>query len=69
MALVEAAPDVPVKVNKLALRSGKQLVRKTFDDIDTAVKWLSENRNTLVELTDVKAKLFLTASERKKKPE
>ena len=64
VALVEAAPDVPVKVNKLALRSGKQLVRKTFDDIDTAVKWLSENRNTLVELT-IESETFLTASERK----
>jgi exonuclease SbcD len=64
VALVEAAPDVPVKVNKLALRSGKQLVRKTFDDIDTAVRWLSENRNTLVELT-IESETFLTATERK----
>ncbi len=64
VVLVEVRPDISAKVNKLTLKSGKQLVRKTFDDIDTAVKWLSENRNTLVELT-IESETFLTASERK----
>ena len=49
--IIEAKPNSIVQTERIALKSGKQLVRKRFDNIDSAVEWLNENQYTLVELT------------------
>ncbi|MGV8962071.1 MAG: metallophosphoesterase family protein [Candidatus Saccharimonadaceae bacterium] len=49
--IIEAYPNQAVKLNRIPLIGGKQLVRKRFNNIDTAVEWLLDNQNTLVELT------------------
>lgn len=49
--IVDVEPGENVQLERIPLKSGKQLVRKRFDDIDKAVEWLNENQNTLVELT------------------
>lgn len=65
VSIVEAEPGVPVSLKKISLKKGKQLARKTFDDIQKAVDWLSENRDTLVELT-IESDHFMTATARKR---
>lgn len=47
------------------LTKGKKLLRKKFDDIDTAILWLQEHPNCLVELT-IESDTFLTALDRKR---
>jgi exonuclease SbcD len=47
------------------LQNGKSLARKTFNNVETAVEWLTENQNSLVELT-LESETFLTAEERKR---
>ena len=49
--IIEAYPNEVVKMERIPLTAGKQLVRKRFDNIDAAVEWLLGNQNTLVELT------------------
>ena len=49
--LVEAELGQPVNVTPLPLQSGRKLVRKRFQALDEAVRWLSDNPNTYVELT------------------
>ncbi len=51
VTIIEAEPNREVQIERIPLTSGKQLVCKKFDSIDMAVEWLSENQNTLVELT------------------
>ena len=49
--IIEAEPGKEVQMERIPLKSGKQLVCKKFDDIDLAVQWLNDNQYTLVELT------------------
>lgn len=49
---------------KIQLTEGKPLHRKTFQDISTALEWLTNNQNALVELT-LESETFLSAEERK----
>ena len=49
--IIEAEPGKDVQLERIPLKSGKQLVCKRFNDIDKAVEWLLDNQNTLVELT------------------
>lgn len=51
--IIKAEPNKKVEQEQIPLKEGKQLVRKRFKiiDIDRAVEWLTENQNTLVELT------------------
>ena len=49
--IIEAKPNCIVRTERIALKSGKQVVRKRFDNIDLAVEWLNENQYSLVELT------------------
>ena len=49
--IIEAEPGRDVQLERIPLKSGKQLVCKRFNDIDKAVEWLLDNQNTLVELT------------------
>lgn len=64
VAIVEAAPNQPVEVNRIALEKGKKLLRGRFEEMDKAVAWLNENQNALVEITIV-TDHYLTAKERK----
>ncbi len=41
------------------------MIRKTFDDVDNAIEWLSENQNTLLELT-LESETYLKSEERKR---
>lgn len=65
VSVVEAEPGKSITLKKVSLTKGRQLARKTFDDIQKAVDWLSDNRETLVELTIV-SDSFMTASDRRK---
>ena len=49
--IIDVEPGDNVQIGRIPLKSGKQLVRKRFNDIDKAIEWLNENQNTLVELT------------------
>lgn len=49
--IINAEPNKIVEVNKIALQNGKPLHRVTFDSVEKATHWLSENQNSLVELT------------------
>lgn len=51
VSIIDAQPSEDVKIERISLKSGKQLVCKRFNDIDKAVDWLTLNQNTLVELT------------------
>lgn len=65
VAVVDVEPGKPVELKKIPLTQGKPLARKTFDNIQKAVDWLSENRDTLVELT-IESDSFMTATDRKR---
>lgn len=47
-------------IEKYSLKKGKKLIRKKFDNIDNAVKWLSDNQDDLIELTIVAEKYLLS---------
>ena len=64
VSIIEAKPNQNVSYEKVALKNGKSLVRKTFDDVEKAIEWLSENQNTFVELT-LESETYLKAEERK----
>jgi exonuclease SbcD len=64
VVVIEAEPNKSVEISKTKLASGKRLLRKRFEDIETCVGWLGENPNTLLELTIV-TDTFLTGLERK----
>jgi exonuclease SbcD len=64
VSIIEAQPNQNVSYEKIVLKNGKSLVRKTFDDVEKAIAWLSENQNTLVELT-LESETYLRAEERK----
>ncbi len=65
--LVHIVPGQPAKIDKIALKSGKKLLRKSFDDIEEALVWLRNNQDAFVELTlvtdgyiDEKTKMAIT---------
>ncbi len=64
VSIIEAEPGRNVSFNKIALKNGKSLIRKTFDSIETTLDWLEENPDSLVELT-LESDTFLKAEERK----
>ncbi|WP_347218751.1 exonuclease subunit SbcD [Chryseobacterium sp.] len=64
VSIINAEPGKPVSYEKKGLKSGKNLVRKTFTSVDETVQWLQENPNTLIELT-LESETFLTADERR----
>ncbi len=65
VALVDIAAGSQAKVERIPLTAGKPLIRKSFDDIECCISWLSENPNALVELT-LKSDTFLKAADRKR---
>ncbi len=64
VALIDAAPGVPSKVDFLPLTKGKKLAKATFQDIDDAIKWLKAHESDLVEVT-IQTKDFLTVELKK----
>ncbi|NLN33752.1 MAG: exonuclease subunit SbcD [Flavobacteriaceae bacterium] len=65
VVLIEAEPGRKVTMEKISLKEGKELLRKTFTEVDEAVNWLEKNQNSLVELT-LETVEFMTAEERRK---
>lgn len=64
VSIIDAKPNECVSYEKIALTEGKKLERKTFSSVTDAVEWLTENPNTLVELT-LESETFMTSDERK----
>jgi exonuclease SbcD len=65
VSIVDIEPNEVPKIQSIKLESGRQLKRKSFDTVDEAVSWLSENPNTLVELTLIIDE-YLKSDERKR---
>ncbi len=65
LSIIHAEPNQAVNLERIEINAGKQLVRKRFDNIDAAVGWLTENPNTLVELT-IESNTFLTSEDLKR---
>ncbi|MFD1771007.1 metallophosphoesterase family protein [Sphingobacterium suaedae] len=65
VVIIEGVPAEPVQYRFVPLTAGRKLYRKKFDDIDTAVHWLRENSNALVELTLVSNE-FLSSADLKR---
>lgn len=65
VVLVDAQPGQAVSYQALPLRSGRQLHRKRFEDLDLAITWLHANPNSLVELTLV-SETFASAQDIKR---
>ena len=65
ISIIDAQPNQKVSFERIPLQTGKSLARKTFNNVETAVEWLTENQNSLVELT-LESETFLTAEERKR---
>ena len=61
--IIEAEPNKAVSFEKIPLKKGKSLFRKTFDSVAKTIEWLSENPNCLVEIT-LESETFLKAEER-----
>ena len=64
VSIIDAEPNQEVNFEKIQLTSGRLLIRKTFSEVETAVNWLNENPNSLVELT-IESDSFLKAEDRK----
>lgn len=65
ISIIDAQPNQKVSFERIPLQNGKSLARKTFNNVETAVEWLTENQNSLVELT-LESETFLTAEERRR---
>lgn len=65
VSIITAQPNSNVQIERIPIKSGKQLVRKRFNTIDGAVEWLNENQYTLVELT-IESDDFLKAEDMKR---
>lgn len=64
IAVIDLEPGKVANIEKVALASGKPLIRKTFDSIEKAVFWLQGHQHILVELT-IESETFLQADERR----
>ena len=62
VVIIEAEPNREIKLEKIPLKNGKALVRKTFDSINKATNWLEGNPDTWVELT-IEMEQFLKKEE------
>ncbi len=65
ISIVDMEPDREAIIEGVALSSGRDVVRQTFDCVDEAVIWLNENQNCLVEMTLVMDE-YLKAEDRKR---
>ena len=62
--IADIEPDKPANIRKVKLENGCKLVRKAFDNIAEATKWLSENQDKWVELTII-SDTFLSGNDKK----
>ena len=62
--IIDLKPDQNPQTKAIEIKNGKALFRKTFDHIDNAINWLTENPETLVEIT-LESDTFLKAEDRK----
>lgn len=51
VAIVDVEPNKKAEIDFVEVKKGKRLLRKEFDDLEEAKKWLSENTEALVEIT------------------
>ncbi len=51
IAIVDIEPNKKAEIDFVEVKKGKKLLRKEFDDLEEAKKWLSENTEALVEIT------------------
>ncbi|NJO92388.1 MAG: hypothetical protein HC831_28030 [Chloroflexia bacterium] len=58
-------PGLKAEIEHIELKSGKALIRKTFNNLEQACKWLTENQDALIELT-IESDDFLSAEDRKR---
>ncbi|MGL6038080.1 MAG: metallophosphoesterase family protein [Soonwooa sp.] len=65
VSVIDAKPKDKVSFEKIELKAGRQLVRKSFDNVDETVAWLTHNPNTLVELS-IESDSYLKAGDRKR---
>lgn len=63
--IINVEPNSIAQLERIPLKSGKQLARKTFNSIDSAVEWLNDNQYTLVELT-IKSDTYLKSEDLKR---
>ena len=64
VVIIEAEAGKPVEYEKIALKSGKPLVRKTFDSVNDAEEWIVNNQDCWLELS-IKTETFLDGQVRK----
>lgn len=65
VALVDLEPGKDAVIQKVPLKGGRELVRKTFDCIEKTLEWCTSNINCLMELTLVLEE-YLKAEDRKR---
>jgi len=63
VTIIDAVPGKDVTVKQVLLGEGKSCLRKSFEDVPTALQWLSEHQNALVEIT-IRSETYLKAEER-----
>jgi exonuclease SbcD len=51
VAIVDIEPNKKAEIDFVEVTKGKRLLRKEFDDLEESKKWLSENTESLVEIT------------------
>lgn len=61
----DVEPGKEVEIKRLELTEGMPLERKTFEDINDAVGWLSENQKCYVELT-IRTPTYIKGEDRRK---
>jgi len=62
--IIDLKPNEVPDMNQVEITNGKCLHRKTFDNVDNTIDWLTNNPETLVELT-LESDTFLKAEDRK----
>lgn len=65
VVLVEAEAGKEVNRKNIPIQKGKRLLRSKFNSIDDAVEWLTNNQESLVEIT-ITSDTYLTAEERRR---
>ncbi|HKK59028.1 MAG TPA: exonuclease subunit SbcD [Salinivirga sp.] len=62
--VVDLEPGKDAGVEKVELNNGREIKRKTFEQVDEAIKWLVENQDAFTEIT-MRTDDFLKADENK----
>ncbi len=63
--IITVEPGLKAEIEHIEVKSGKALVRQTFNNIDKACEWLTKNKDALIELT-IESEDFLSAEDRKR---